>query len=513
MDKIIVRSIMLFVLALFSAGLVLAEEAKIEDLYVELILDSSNSMNEKLEGQTKLNIAKNVLNEVLDDLSPDTYLGLRIYGADKSKLEMKLGQTEEEARKYACTDSVLKLNFSKNNISQAKQMINNTEAAGYTPIAYSLELAGSDLSSVSGSKYIILASDGQETCGGDPVEVVKKLKKQGIDIRVHTIGFAVDEAARKELEAIAQAGDGKYYSADTADQLKASFKEVIKKIREIKGKEDELFAGKDVTPGSSFKDAPLIQSGEYKLSNLAIGENINHVVKISLRKSQILKISATFSDMVTELSGNGYEPDINLYFTIFDPNTGKVFSEEESYLKPFESHTFNYESSITKEGDYYLLFQAQKNHSGGIYNTAVAVSVGLNIAVEERLDMGRSTEVSGDFKTAYPLEPGTYEENWIFPEVDRDRYQIDLDEGATLSVKVFPEETFSVCLTIFNKNREEIFKDSSKNPGAVAKGEYTAKEKEKVYILIETADDKIQTGQYEMMIKIDKSKLETEPKI
>src|SRR3989339_658108 len=47
---------------------------------VLIILDSSYSMEDKINGERKIDIAKRVINDVLNQLSPTVPVGLRVYG-------------------------------------------------------------------------------------------------------------------------------------------------------------------------------------------------------------------------------------------------------------------------------------------------------------------------------------------------------------------------------------------------------------------------------------------------
>ena len=62
-----------------------------------------------------------------------------------------------------------------------------------TPIGASLEKVADDLKSVTGEKLIVLVTDGEETCGGDPAAAIDNLRKAGIGTRVSIVGFALDD--------------------------------------------------------------------------------------------------------------------------------------------------------------------------------------------------------------------------------------------------------------------------------------------------------------------------------
>lgn len=53
-------------------------------------------------------------------------------------------------------------------------------------------------------------SDGIETCDGDPIKAVSKLRNHQIDATVNIIGFDVDDEGQQQLKEIAEAGGGEY---------------------------------------------------------------------------------------------------------------------------------------------------------------------------------------------------------------------------------------------------------------------------------------------------------------
>jgi hypothetical protein len=63
---------------------------------------------------------------------------------------------------------------------------------GMTPLAASLQLALEDfIFDASRVNSIVMLSDGIETCGGDPCQLVEDLKAQGINFTLHVIGLDV----------------------------------------------------------------------------------------------------------------------------------------------------------------------------------------------------------------------------------------------------------------------------------------------------------------------------------
>ena len=62
--------------------------------------------------------------------------------------------------------------------------------------------------------------------------MVKELKKAGIRFTLHVVGFDVTEEERLQLECMAKAGGGEYYTAKTAHEFRAAAQDVVRKTQE-----------------------------------------------------------------------------------------------------------------------------------------------------------------------------------------------------------------------------------------------------------------------------------------
>ena len=118
-------------------------------LAVEIIFDASGSMAARLQGQTKLSLARQALAAAVPGLeNPSILVGMRAYGFDQS-----LNKTPDAS----CPNTELVLPFTANRQATA---INRTadalSAYGYTPIADSLTLAGHDLLAIDAQKHMII---------------------------------------------------------------------------------------------------------------------------------------------------------------------------------------------------------------------------------------------------------------------------------------------------------------------------------------------------------------------
>ena len=183
------------------------------------ILDASGSMKAKIGAQEKIVIAKGVMTNLLRDLPDAVQVGLSAYGhhskGDCNDIEMiaPIGQSD------------------KNTLIQRIQAL---DPKGMTPITQALQLAAERLKSLETETTVVLVSDGEETCKGDPCAAVASLVQQGIKFKVNVVGFDVKDKEKQQLLCIAKAGNGKYFRADNAEQLKGALtevkREVVKKI-------------------------------------------------------------------------------------------------------------------------------------------------------------------------------------------------------------------------------------------------------------------------------------------
>ncbi|MEM8857865.1 MAG: VWA domain-containing protein [Chloroflexota bacterium] len=89
-----------------------------------------------------------------------------------------------------------------------------------TAIAAALQQVGSDLAGTERDKIVVLLTDGQETCGGDPAGVIESLVADGVQVSVNVIGFAIlDEELKTQFAEWAEIGNGQFFDASDADLL------------------------------------------------------------------------------------------------------------------------------------------------------------------------------------------------------------------------------------------------------------------------------------------------------
>lgn len=192
----------------------IAAEARTNLLFV---LDSSGSMWGKVDNDHKITTAKTVLNGLMGDLPTGTSAGLMVYGHRKQSW---------------CEDVELIAPIGSISAANAKSTLERITPKGKTPIAYSLKqtraaFQGLDPNAI---KHVVLISDGIETCEGDPCAVAGDLASAGINVKVHVVGFDISETDRKQLQCIADNGNGKYFSADSTAGFAEAIADVVTEV-------------------------------------------------------------------------------------------------------------------------------------------------------------------------------------------------------------------------------------------------------------------------------------------
>ena len=186
--------------------------------HVVMVMDASGSMAGKLGGKTKMAIAKREASRFLSALEKDVPIGLVVYG--------HRGDNTDAGKEESCSavEWAQKISPIPGRI---KKNIEALKPVGWTPLAGALDYLNKELAEQpsrnkdDGSIPVVyVISDGKETCGGDPVAAAKALHESGVEASVNIIGFDVDKETRSQLEAISEAGGGKYFPAKDSRALR-----------------------------------------------------------------------------------------------------------------------------------------------------------------------------------------------------------------------------------------------------------------------------------------------------
>ena len=196
---------------------------------VLVILDCSYSMDDEVRGKRKIDIARNVINDVLGELPENINMGFRVYGQADGGLFGIDG--------CKATELLVPIGYKTQNAISAQ--LKNLDAVGWTPICYSLDQAiNNDFTRVGGRKRIILVSDGMDTCGGSPCDFAIDLMKRRTDVTIDVIGFDIssEPEAISQLKCTALATHGKFYTANNSAEFTKSLKNSLNVKKEVEGK-------------------------------------------------------------------------------------------------------------------------------------------------------------------------------------------------------------------------------------------------------------------------------------
>lgn len=177
------------------------------------IFDASNSMAGQWDGARKIDIAREILFEMIDSIEqmPKVEMALRIYGH------------QSPVPPQDCSDTKLEVPFGRNSATRIREILEDINPKGTTPIARSLELAPGDFPSCSNCRNIILLiTDGVEACDGDPCQVSMALQRKGIVLRPFVIGIGTDPGFKETFDCI-----GEYYDAPGKQEFREALKVVV----------------------------------------------------------------------------------------------------------------------------------------------------------------------------------------------------------------------------------------------------------------------------------------------
>ena len=164
------------------------------------IFDASQSMLSRWQSGRKIDIAKNLLSNMVDSLKnvDNLEIGLRVYG-HKSNYPPQ-----------DCDDTHLEVNF-LNAFKAAdliKKKLSVIRPRGTTPIAKSLEEGAKDFPDDNARNIVILITDGKEECGMDPCAVSRMYQNNGIILKPFVIGVGLDKNWKKSFDCV-----GRFFDA------------------------------------------------------------------------------------------------------------------------------------------------------------------------------------------------------------------------------------------------------------------------------------------------------------
>jgi Ca-activated chloride channel family protein len=217
---------------------------------IMVVLDASGSMKGAAPGGTKMTAARKAVRTLVAAMPAQAQVGLTVYGANTGSSAAEKPAGCKDVRVVHPVGPLDKAGITK--------AVDAARPRGYTPIGRALRTAADALPQ-EGPRAVVLVSDGEDTCAPpDPCDVARELAKQGVQLRVHTVGYQVDGKARRQLTCIAQATGGTYTDVPDASGLGRALTRVTSSaLRNYQP------AGTPVTGAFEMNDAPVLTPGAY----------------------------------------------------------------------------------------------------------------------------------------------------------------------------------------------------------------------------------------------------------
>jgi Ca-activated chloride channel family protein len=189
-----------------------------ENYHVAILLDSSGSMANYENDKTRMELAKESINQFVANLPEEAQVTLQVYGHK--------GSGSEEDKAMSCDSVETLYSLDKYQEDEFQSALDQFEPAGWTPIAKAIEEVTGEFEAFDGKQstnIIYVVSDGEETCGGDPVKAVKALADSDIQPVVNLIGYQANKDGINQLKEMAKAADGNFINVTNQEQLNDEF--------------------------------------------------------------------------------------------------------------------------------------------------------------------------------------------------------------------------------------------------------------------------------------------------
>jgi hypothetical protein len=209
-----------------------------------------------LDGRTRLEQVQTWLVQALDGLiGTDPNVGLRAFGiAPRAKQD--------------CSDSTLLVpvaGFERDDLSRSLRFL---RPSGYSPIAFSLEQAASDLPP-RGTSSILLITAGAESCQADPCTTAARLMRDGRVSRIYVVALGADRDVQRKLDCI-----GEFRAVSSEMQLQSALREVVREVRRRESGSVTLFEpGQErIVVTGALRERLRVSEGTYDVLIQAGGE-------------------------------------------------------------------------------------------------------------------------------------------------------------------------------------------------------------------------------------------------
>ena len=375
MKRTIFLSFLLLLIVWAETSRAVFHKEQLETRYyinIIVILDCSASMNKIIGPVRKIDIAKKTVETIVNGIAEDSHdmgsmkAGLRVFGSKFYKWKQNCDDTSGEI-------PLAEIELTKVPILMK---VNGIRAKGQSALSLTMDALTQDFpNDEDQSNFIVVVSDGDESCGGSPCEEVKKLVETNKGVSVSTLGVETSQSGYENLNCMAEAGNGLYFDSKDVEEFVLFLKDCNQIIQDnrrtlaLQSEEEDssLIAMRDITANLTeyYVDTP---TPLYPLRDerFPADDTLRPEDKIFLISSRGLwvEILAPEKDLtgwiLTKKGGSEYS------VTVTDDKTplyqGKSISSRVIiYMDAGEQLTV-----LTKEGEWYEVFSQKLNQRGWV---------------------------------------------------------------------------------------------------------------------------------------------------
>ena len=162
-----------------------------------IIVDGSQSMNEKIGDNPKIDSVSGIMSKTIATQGEKRALGLVAFGHREAS---------------SCTDIETLAKTGELKAATAEPLLGKIQPTGQAPVAASVEEAAK-LGPDGQPLNIVLIAGGSDSCKADPCAMAQTVKQQHKDLRIHVIGLSTQPQDIQPLACMAEATGGKFVAA------------------------------------------------------------------------------------------------------------------------------------------------------------------------------------------------------------------------------------------------------------------------------------------------------------
>ncbi|NIJ18980.1 Ca-activated chloride channel family protein [Sphingomonas naasensis] len=245
---------------------------RVPPVRVVVAIDGSGSMAGRIGGQTKLDLAREAATRFVDGLPASVEASLLVFGQQGDN------SAAGKARSCAGIDVLAPMS---NDRAQLGAAVSRVRAVGWTPLAAGLAKAEALLarSATEGAQIIYVVSDGEETCGGDPVAAARRINSGATRAIVNIIGFSLPSGEAAALKAVSDAGGGSFVNLNS----RADYDQTLARLREANRQSGNVLRQSNAVSGNVLRTSNATSSATLCISNMISSETLRMSNDLSAR--------------------------------------------------------------------------------------------------------------------------------------------------------------------------------------------------------------------------------------